>query len=153
MGADLVALAGRDPVCRDDRRQRRDGRAADPGRESPPRCRDAGATSFVDGLSGGIDTVVGEGGRRLSAGQARRIALARAIARDAPLLILDEPTAHLDPTAAAEIAGRLARAARGRTVLLITHDRALATIADRVYRLHGGRTTELPVSAPEAIAA
>jgi ABC-type transport system involved in cytochrome bd biosynthesis fused ATPase/permease subunit len=56
--------------------------------------RDAGASSFVARLSGGIGTIIGEGGRRLSAGQARQIALARAIARDAPLLILDEPTSR-----------------------------------------------------------
>src|SRR5262249_10360963 len=81
----------------------------------------AGAGTFVAALPEGYETVVGEGGRPLSAGQSRRIALARAFLRDAPLLILDEPTAHLD----AESADRVAAAIddlRGRcTILLVSH--------------------------------
>ena len=111
----------------------------------------AGADRFVAGLPDGIDTIIGEGGRRLSAGQARRIGLARLIARDARLLIVDEPTAHLDPDTAAMIARRLPDAMRGRTVLLITHDPRLAAIADRQLWLEDGRIT--PGVAPAAIAA
>ena len=73
----------------------------------------AGADGFVRALPDGYETVVGEGGRPLSAGELQRIALARAFLRDAPLVILDEPTANLDP-ASAELVGERGRAAAGR---------------------------------------
>jgi ATP-binding cassette subfamily C protein CydD len=99
----------------------------------------AGADAFVRALPEGYRTVVGDGGRPLSAGQARRIALARAFARDAPLVILDEPTADLDEAAAEFVGAALERLLDGRTVLLITHRDELEARADRVLRLGGGR--------------
>ena len=98
------------------------------GRRAGPRGRRelAGADEFVAGLPDGYDTLVGDGGRPLSAGEIQRIALARAFLRDAPLVILDEPTANLDP-ANAELVGDGDRSApRGRTVLLIAHRPELA---------------------------
>jgi ABC-type transport system involved in cytochrome bd biosynthesis fused ATPase/permease subunit len=85
---------------------------------------------------------VGDGGGGLSAGQIRRIALARALLRDASLLILDEPTTNLDDESAELVARALERLPRSATVLLITHDEALARrIGDRVERLADGTFT------------
>jgi ATP-binding cassette, subfamily C, bacterial CydD len=99
----------------------------------------AGADAFVRELPDGYRTVVGDGGRPLSAGQVRRIALARAFLRDAPLVILDEPTADLDRASAELVGDAVERLLDGRTVLLITHRAELETRADRVVRLGGGR--------------
>jgi thiol reductant ABC exporter CydD subunit len=96
----------------------------------------------VASLPDGAATRIGEGGRRLSAGEAQRVALARAFLRDAPLLVLDEPTAHLDAENAQVVAAALERLAAGRTTLLIAHDPALAAGADRVVALLGGRLRE-----------
>ena len=101
--------------------------------------RAAGAAELVAALPDGARTRVGDGGRRLSAGQSRRIALARAFLDDAPLVVLDEPTAHLDPESAAAIEAAIARLAEGRTVLLVTHRTELAARCDRVVELRGGR--------------
>ncbi len=109
---------------------------------------DAGLTDLVAGLPDGLATRVGEGGRALSAGEAQRVGLARAFLRDAPLLVLDEPTAHLDATTAADVGAAVERLAAGRTTLLIAHDLALARRADRVLRLSGGVLHPAPVAAP-----
>jgi thiol reductant ABC exporter CydD subunit len=95
----------------------------------------AGADGFVHGLPDGYETAVGDGGRPLSAGQVRRIALARAFLRDAPLVILDEPTADLDPASAEAVGEAVVRLLGGRTVLLVTHRPELQARADRVVRL------------------
>jgi len=102
----------------------------------------ASADGLVASLPDGVDTLVGDGGRRLSAGQGRRLALARAFLSDAPFVLLDEPTAHLDADAATEIEATIDRLAEGRTVLLITHRRELASRADRVVELAGSRIVE-----------
>ena len=102
-------------------------------------ARQAGADEFVRELPQGYDTTIGEGGRGLSAGQTRRIALARALVRDAPLLILDEPTADLDAESAAVIVAAIGEAREGRAVLVIEHRPALARLADRVVRLADGK--------------
>ena len=99
----------------------------------------AGAAGFIDTLPQGMATQIGDGGRRLSAGQRERIALARAFLADAPLLVLDEPTAHLDADSARSVGEALEDLARGRTTLLIAHDPALADRADRVLQLRDGR--------------
>jgi ABC-type multidrug transport system fused ATPase/permease subunit len=100
----------------------------------------AGADRFARALPQGYDTVVGDGGRPLSAGERRRIALARAFVRDAPLVVLDEPTADLDPASAGIVAEAIERLRAGRTVLLIAHRPELAARADRVVRLGEGGT-------------
>jgi ATP-binding cassette subfamily C protein CydCD len=97
--------------------------------------RDAGALEFVDALPLGADTVLGEDGAGLSAGQRQRLALARAFLADRPVLLLDEPTAALDGETEAEIVAAVRRLAAGRTVLLVVHRPALLAAADRVVRL------------------
>ncbi len=101
-----------------------------------------------------LDEPVGAHGRRLSGGMHRRIAVARALLADPAVLVLDEPTAHLDPDTRDAVLDDILDAARGRTVLLITHDRACMDRMDAVHRLgrgngradrpdHQGRTGEL----------
>jgi thiol reductant ABC exporter CydD subunit len=110
-------------------------------------ARLAGAHSFVRELPDGYDTIVGDGGRQLSAGQLQRLALARAFLRDSPFVILDEPTANLDPDSAGLVAEAVERLLSGRTVLLIAHPYELAARADRVVRIQDGR---IAVDAVEA---
>jgi ATP-binding cassette, subfamily C, bacterial CydD len=110
-------------------------------------ARLAGADRFVRDLPAGYGTVVGAGGHGLSAGQRQRLGLARALLRDAPLLVMDEPTVHLDPAAAARVAATVEALRGTRTVLLITHDPHLAARADRVVRLAAGRVERAPVPA------
>jgi ATP-binding cassette, subfamily C, bacterial CydD len=102
-------------------------------------ARRAGAEGFIAELPGGYAAQLGERALSLSAGQRQRLALARAFLRDAPLLLLDEPTAHLDPVTAAEIASVVGSLAAGRTVVLVTHDEQVAARADRVLALASGR--------------
>jgi thiol reductant ABC exporter CydD subunit len=112
-------------------------------------ARAAGAEAFIAALPAGYATRVGDGGQGLSAGQIRRIALARALLRDASLLILDEPTTNLDDDSAAVVADSLERLPRGATMLLITHDEAIARrVADRVVRIAGGRLVSPARAAP-----
>jgi thiol reductant ABC exporter CydD subunit len=106
-------------------------------------ARQAGADGFVEELPAGYDTVVGDGGRPLSAGERQRIALARVFLRDARLVVLDEPTANLDPANASAIADAMRQLSEGRTVLVIAHRPELARHADRTVRLAGGRIADL----------
>lgn len=107
----------------------------------------AAADAFVASLPRGYDTLVGDGGRPLSTGERRRIALARAFLRDAPLVILDEPTADLDPAGAELVSRAVDRLRRHRTVLLIAHRPELAARADRVVHLANGRALAAPGAA------
>jgi ATP-binding cassette, subfamily C, bacterial CydC len=96
---------------------------------------DAGLATWIAGLPDGLNTLVGEQGQLVSGGEARRIALARALLRDAPLLLLDEPTEGLDSQVEQLIVDRLIARTTGKTVLLITHRRACLRLADRVVTL------------------
>ncbi|MFI1885067.1 thiol reductant ABC exporter subunit CydD [Streptomyces jumonjinensis] len=97
--------------------------------------RDAGAYEFITALPEGMETVLGEDGAGLSAGQRQRIALARAFLADRPLLLLDEPTAALDGETEAGLVEAVRRLTAGRTVLLVVHRPALLAVADRVVTL------------------
>jgi ATP-binding cassette, subfamily C, bacterial CydD len=99
----------------------------------------AGADGFIRALPHGYDTPLGERGLRLSAGQRQRIALARAFLRDAPLLLLDEPAAHLDPVTAVQILDAVERLMAGRTAILVSHGVRWPGGADRTLTLDGGR--------------
>ncbi|MEU7051197.1 thiol reductant ABC exporter subunit CydD [Streptomyces eurythermus] len=107
--------------------------------------RDAGAWEFVAALPDGIDTVLGEDGAGLSAGQRQRLALARAFLADRPVLLLDEPTAALDGVTEGDVVAAVRRLAAGRTVLLVVHRPALLGVADRVVRLGSADVPESPV--------
>ncbi len=95
----------------------------------------AGLAAAIRRLPAGLDTVLGEGGAGLSAGERQRVALARAFLRDAPLLLLDEPTANLDGRTEQGVLEAIRRLAAGRTVVLVAHRPALIAIADRVVAL------------------
>jgi ATP-binding cassette subfamily C protein CydD len=133
--ADNIALgqasASRDAICR--------------------AARLAGAADFISELPAGYDTPLGERGLRLSAGQRQRIALARAFLRDAPLLLLDEPVAHLDPVSARLIRTAIDTALADRTVILVTHREGWADGGGRVIRLEQGKRMS-PVMASRSAA-
>ncbi|MBX6750470.1 MAG: thiol reductant ABC exporter subunit CydD, partial [Micromonosporaceae bacterium] len=113
---------------------------------APEAIERAAAAAGLSGLPGGLSAPVGV----LSAGQRQRVALARAFLRDAPLVVLDEPTANLDPDTEADIIATIRRLARGRTVVLMAHRPALQAVADRVVRLRTVRAevTACPPTAP-----
>lgn len=100
--------------------------------------RAAGLTDVVGNLPEGLDTMLGDRGAGLSAGERQRIALARAFLRDSPLLLLDEPTANLDGETEHEVMEAVRRLSHGRTVVLVAHRPALLGLADRVLVLGAG---------------
>jgi len=102
----------------------------------------AGAAAFISELPDGYGTIVGDGGRALSAGEVERLALARAFLRDAGLVVLDEPTANLDRRSAELVEDAIDRLRVGRTVLLVVHSPELTALADRVVTLTAGRLVE-----------
>ncbi|WP_229399829.1 thiol reductant ABC exporter subunit CydD [Micromonospora okii] len=110
----------------------------------------AALDDVVAALPDGLGTVLGERGHGLSSGQRQRVALARAFLRDAPVVLLDEPTARLDTASEAVVLAATGRLVAGRTALLVAHRPALLADADRVLRVEDGRVTELaPVPAGE----
>jgi thiol reductant ABC exporter CydD subunit len=117
--ADNIGLGGKDASC--DRLQQV--------------ASDAGLSDLLRRLPWGLDSMLGEGGAGLSAGERQRVALARAFLRDAPLLLLDEPTANLDGQTEADVLEALRRLSTGRTVVLVAHRPALLAMADRVVDL------------------
>lgn len=94
---------------------------------------------FAADLPQGLDTVIGEGGYGLSGGQAQRVAIARAYLKNAPLLLLDEPTAHLDPSTENEVLESLRRLSLGRTVILASHSSAAHGFGGRRLDMREGR--------------
>lgn len=109
------------------------------GAEVADAARAARVDGFAAALPQGLDTVIGEGGYGLSGGQAQRVAIARAFLKNAPLLLLDEPTAHLDPATEAEVLESLRRLTIGRTVILASHSAAAHAFGGRRLDLREGR--------------
>ena len=105
-------------------------------------ARQAGIHDFIVSLPDGYETVVGERGARLSGGQAQRIALARAFLKNAPLVILDEPTSNLDPDTEREIQTAMEKLMSGRTVLLIAHRLSTVQSADQILVFSRGEIRE-----------
>ena len=103
----------------------------------------AGCEEFVRRLPQGYETQVGERGLRLSGGEAQRLAIARAFLKDAPLLILDEPTSSLDPESEGLIRTALERLSEGRTTLIVAHRLNTVYSADRIAVLENGRLAEI----------
>jgi len=137
----LVALADQDAhlfstTIRENVRFARPGSSDD---QIAAALRRAGVWSWVSSLPSGLDTYVGETGDQVSGGQRRRIALARAFLSGAPLLILDEPTAHLDRATAEAILEDLLSGADDTGLLVITHDPLMLDRFDEVLRLENGR--------------
>ena len=114
----------------------------------------AGVAGLIRALPEGFDTEVGERGAALSGGQRQAVAIARAMIRDAAIVILDEPTTALDPQAADTVIEAIRRLAKGRTggrtVVTITHDARLASAGDRRVELRDGRILEDTLARPTA---
>ncbi|MEU5993687.1 thiol reductant ABC exporter subunit CydD [Spirillospora sp. NPDC047418] len=102
----------------------------------------AAAAGFVEELPRGLETVLGEGGAGVSAGQRQRLAVARAFLAGGPVMLLDEPTARLDLHSERVLVDAAARLLVGRTAVLVAHRPALLRAVDRVVRLEGGRVAE-----------
>ena len=105
-------------------------------------ARAANAHEFISALPQGYDTVVGERGETLSAGERQRIAIARAIVRDTPILLLDEPASALDPESEALVFEAIRRLMRGKTSITIAHRLATARAADVIFVLDDGAIVE-----------
>jgi ABC-type transport system involved in cytochrome bd biosynthesis fused ATPase/permease subunit len=99
----------------------------------------AGLATWGAALPDGLATLLGTGGRPVSAGERQRIGLARALLAGSPVLLLDEPTAHLDPATAAQVLPDLLDAAGDRSVLVVSHDPAIVGYVDKVVALDAGR--------------
>jgi subfamily B ATP-binding cassette protein MsbA len=102
----------------------------------------ADAHEFVEALPKGYDTVIGQKGKRLSNGQRQRLAIARAMIRDAPVLVLDEPTTGLDARSSENVMVPLQRLMEGRTTIVISHNLLTVRHATRIVVLEAGRITE-----------
>jgi ATP-binding cassette subfamily C protein CydD len=99
----------------------------------------AGAEEVIAALPEGLDTVIGEGGSGLSSGEVQRLALARAFLKNAPVLVLDEPTASLDPRSEQALRAGVERLSHGRTVLIVAHRLATLLGTDQIVVLEAGR--------------
>ena len=107
--------------------------------------KNAGVQTILDALPQGLETRIGDRGSRLSGGQKQAIAIARAVLRDAPILLLDEPTTGLDPELVDTVVDAILKLAKNRTIVAITHDTRIEAIATRTLRLSEGMVvSDLP---------
>lgn len=102
-------------------------------------CNAAQLSEWIATLPDGIDTFVGERGGKVSGGQAQRIAIARAVAKDAPVVLLDEATSALDSETSDALLSALENLMKGRTVVSVSHNLDTLLNCSRIYRLEGGR--------------
>jgi ATP-binding cassette, subfamily B, bacterial IrtB/YbtQ len=119
------------------------GRATATDEEVREAARLARVDEIAERLPDGLQTKVGEGGARLSGGERQRISIARAILKDAPIILLDEATAALDPENEAAIQQALAVLVQNKTLLVIAHRLQTITAADQIVVLDGGRVAEV----------
>jgi ABC-type multidrug transport system fused ATPase/permease subunit len=106
-------------------------------------ARVAGVDALAKRLPEGYDTLIGEGGHPLSAGERQRIAIARAVCLNPPVVLLDEATSHLDPQAEAEVQAALAKLLSNRTAIIVAHRLATVRGADRIVVLDGGKIVQV----------
>lgn len=102
-------------------------------------CRNAGLEKWIGSLLDGLDTNVGERGSQVSGGQAQRIQIARALCKDASILLLDEPVSALDPDTGYSVLRALKELTDGRTVIHVTHHRETLDDSYTIYRMEGGK--------------
>lgn len=105
-------------------------------------AKKSGCHDFIMGLKHGYDTVVGSAGGHLSGGERQRISVARAMLKDAPIVILDEATAYTDPENEAVIQSSVARLVQGKTLIVIAHRLSTIADADRIFVVDDGRIVE-----------
>ena len=106
-------------------------------------CRLAGAMEFIEQFPDGLDSVIGKGGDTLSVGQKQRLSIARGLVRETPILVLDEPTAALDPKTENALVEALRNTAQGRLVVVIAHRLSTIREADRIIFLEEGRVRDV----------
>ena len=137
----LVACVSQDNFLFDAtvRENIRMGRPGATDAEVEQAARDCGCYDFIMGLENGFDTVAGSGGGRLSGGERQRISIARAMLKNAPIVILDEATAYTDPENEAIIQQSVARLVRGKTLIVIAHRLSTIVDADQIAVVNGGR--------------
>ena len=104
-------------------------------------AKEASIHDFISSLPDGYQTMLGERGMRFSGGERQRVALARAFLRDAPIVILDEATAYIDPENEAVVQRAVAKLVEDKTVIVIAHRLSTITDADRIFVIDGGRVT------------
>ena len=136
----LVAYVSQDNFLFDDtvRENIRMGRPDATDSEVEQAARDCGCYDFIMGLENGFDTVVGSGGGHLSGGEKQRISIARAMLKNAPVVILDEATAYTDPENEAIIQESVAKLVRGKTLIVIAHRLSTITDADQIVVVNNG---------------
>ncbi|MFL2517568.1 MAG: ABC transporter ATP-binding protein [Candidatus Azotimanducaceae bacterium] len=106
-------------------------------------CRLAGAMEFIEQFPDGLDSVIGKGGDTLSVGQKQRLSIARGLVRETPIIVLDEPTAALDPKTENALVEALRNTAQGRLVVVIAHRLSTIREADRIIFLEEGRVRDV----------
>ncbi len=136
----LIAYVSQDNFLFDDtvRENIRVGNLEATDEEVEKAAKDCGCWEFIMNLEKGFDTVVGSGGGNLSGGEKQRICIARAMLKDAPIVILDESTAYTDPENEAIIQSSVAKLVQGKTLIVIAHRLSTITDADQIIVVHNG---------------